>query len=131
MTRSLLAVLVVGLGLISIAPPILAHHSEAAEYDSNKPVKVTGILTKVEWQNPHVWYYVDVKDENGKVTTWGFSSAPPGSMMRRGITKDMLKLGAVVNVEGNRARDGSNNANGRRVTYADGTAVFTAPEGAR
>lgn len=131
MTRNLLTIVVVGFALININQPILAHHSEAAEYDSNKPVKVTGILTKVEWQNPHVWYYVDVKDESGKITTWGFSSAPPGSMMRRGITKDMLKLGAVVNVEGNRARDGSNNANGRRVTYADGTNVFTAPEGGR
>ena len=131
MTRHLLTLLVVGFGLINITQPIVAHHSEAAEYDSNTPVKVTGILTKVEWQNPHVWYYVDVKDESGKITTWGFSSAPPGSMMRRGITKDMLKIGAVVNVEGNRARDGSNNANGRRVTYADGTNVFTAPEGGR
>lgn len=131
MTRHLLTLLIVGFALIPITPPILAHHSEAAEYDSNKPVKVTGILTKVEWQNPHVWYYVDVKDESGKIVTWGFSAGPPGSLMRRGITKDALKLGAVVNVEGNRARDGSNNANGRRVTYADGTNVFTAPEGGR
>ena len=131
MTRTLLALLIVGFALINATPPILAHHSEAAEYDSNKPVKVTGVLTKIEWQNPHVWYYVDVKDESGKIVTWGFSAGPPGSLMRRGITKDALKLGAVVNVEGNRARDGSNTANGRRVTYADGTNVFTAPEGGR
>ena len=129
--RNLLTILFVGFGLLSTAPPILAHHSEAAEYDSSKPVKVTGVLSKVEWQNPHIWFYVDVKDENGKITTWGFSSGPPGSLMRRGITKAMLKIGETVNVEGNRARDGSNNANSRRVTYADGTNVFTAPEGAR
>ena len=131
MTHSFLTLFIVGCGLMSITQPILAHHSEAAEYDSNKPVKVTGTLTKVEWQNPHIWFYVDVKDESGTITTWGFSAGPPGSLMRRGITKDALKLGAVVNVEGSRARDGSNNANGRRVTYADGTNVLTAAEGGR
>ena len=103
MMRILLALLVVG--LISLSRPVLAHHSEAAEYDSNKPVKVTGTLTKVEWQNPHIWFYVDVKEADGKITTWGFSSGPPGSLMRRGITKPALKIGEVVNVEGNRARD--------------------------
>jgi hypothetical protein len=125
MTRNLLVLLIVGLGLTYLDRPVLAHHSEAAEYDTSKPVKVTGTLTKVEWQNPHIWFYVDVKDDAGKVTTWGFSAGPPGSLMRRGITKDALKLGAVVNVEGSRARDGSNNASGRRVTFADGTNVFT------
>ena len=70
-------------------------------------------------------------DAAGKITTWGFSGAPPGSLMRRGVTKDALKVGAVVNVEGSRARDGSNNASGRRVTFADGTNVFTATEGGR
>jgi hypothetical protein len=122
MTRNLLTVAI----LLVIAAPVLGHHSEAAEYDSTKPVKVTGILKKVEWQNPHVWFYVDVKDENGKIITWGFSGAPPGALMRRGITKDALKIGEVVNVEGSRARDGSNNASGRRVTFADGRNVFTA-----
>jgi hypothetical protein len=122
MTRNLLTVAI----LLVIAAPVLGHHSEAAEYDSTKPVKVTGILKKVEWQNPHVWFYVDVKDENGKIATWGFSGAPPGALMRRGITKDALKIGEVVNVEGSRARDGSNNASGRRVTFADGRNVFTA-----
>ena len=121
MTRNLLAVLI----LMAIAAPAFAHHSEAAEYDSTKPVKVTGTITKVEWQNPHIWFYVDVKDENGKITTWGFSGAPPGALMRRGITKDALTIGAVVNVEGSRARDGSNNASGRNVRFADGRNVFT------
>jgi hypothetical protein len=109
----------------------VAHHAETAEYDVNKPVKVTGTISKVEWQNPHVWFYVDVKDEAGKVTTWGFSNAPPGALMRRGVTKDALKVGTVVNVEGARARDGSNNASGRRVTLTDGTNVFTGTEAAR
>jgi hypothetical protein len=131
MTRNLLTFLIVGLSLTVVRQPMLAHHSETAEYDSSNPVKVTGTIKKVEWQNPHVWFYVDVKDESGKITTWGFSGAPPGSLMRRGITKEALKLGAVVNVEGSRARDGSNNASGRRVTFADGTNVFTASEGGR
>src|SRR5215510_7800535 len=122
MTRSLLALLI----LTAIAAPVFGHHSETAEYDSTKPVKITGILKKVEWQNPHIWFYVDVKDENGKITTWGFSAAPPGALMRRGITKEALTLGAVVNVQGSRARDGSNNASGRSVTFADGRIVLTA-----
>ena len=130
MTRTLL--LLVALFILGMAGrPLVAHHSEAAEYDSNKPVKVTGVITKVEWLNPHVWFYVDVKDEGGKVTTWGFSNAPPGALMRRGITKDALKVGAEVTVEGARAKDGSNNASGRRVIYADGTNAFTATEGAK
>src|SRR5215813_1430146 len=128
MTRTLLALLT----LAAIAAPVSGHHSEAAEYDATKPVKVTGTIKSVEWQNPHVWFYVDVKDENGKITTWGFSGAPPGALMRRGITKEVLKIGEVVNVEGSRARDGSNNASGRRVTFEDGTNVFTATgEGGR
>lgn len=130
MTRRLL-VLVAGLILTLTFRPVVAHHSETAEYDSTKPVKVTGTITKVEWLNPHVWFYVDVKDASGKVTTWGFSNAPPGALMRRGIMKDALKIGAEVTVEGVRARDGSNNASGRRVTYADGTNAFTATENAK
>ena len=122
MTRNLLAILV----LMTIAASAFGHHSEAGEYDSTKPVKVTGTIKKVEWQNPHIWFYVDVQDENGKITTWGFSAAPPGALMRRGITKEALTLGAVVNVEGSRARDGSNNASGRNVRFADGRNVFTA-----
>ena len=129
MTRNLLTLLMVGLSLAAISRPALAHHSESAEFDQSKPVKVTGTISKVEWQNPHVWFYVDVKDESGKITTWGFSNSPPGSLMRRGITKAALKLGAVVNVEGSRARDGSNNASGRRVTFADGKNVFTSEGG--
>jgi len=128
MKRALAAILFVGFGLLIVAKPILAHHSEAAEYDPTKPVKVTGTLKSVEWKNPHVWFYVDVKDEGGKITTWGFSTSPPGMLLRRGITKDAFKIGAVINVEGAQARDGSNNASGRKVTFADGRNVLTAGE---
>ena len=119
------AVLLLGI-LFAWAMPLAAHHSFAAEYDGTKPVKVAGTLTKVEWTNPHIWFYLDVKDEKGNVTNWAFSAAPPGVLMRRGITKDVLKLGSVINVEGFRARDGSNNASGGTVTFADGRRVFTA-----
>jgi hypothetical protein len=125
-----LLILTIGLSFVIGSPILRAHHSEAAEYDATKPVKVTGTLSKVEWANPHVWFYVDVS-EDGKVTTWGFSTQPPGALMRRGITKDALKIGAVVNVEGIRARDGSNNGSMRRMTFADGTQVLTPAESAR
>ena len=101
-----------------------SHHSFSAEYDATKPVTVTGVVKKVEWQNPHIWFYVEVKDESGKVTTWGFSGGPPGMLARRGITKDVLKVGDVIKVEGFRAKDGSNNGSGGNVTFADGRKVF-------
>lgn len=116
----------VGALLLSAAAPAVAHHSFAAEYDGSKPVKVTGVVTKVEWTNPHIWFYVDVKDDQGRVTSWGFSGGPPGVLQRRGISRDALKIGDVVAVEGFRARDGSNNASGGRVTFTDGRSVFTA-----
>ena len=124
MRAKLVVLLISSWFLVTVS--MLAHHSFAAEYDSTKPVKVTGVVTRVEWTNPHIWFFVDVKDEDGKVTNWGFSGGPPGVLMRRGITKDALKLGSVVKVDGFRAKDGSNNANGGKVTFEDGRQVFTA-----
>jgi hypothetical protein len=116
----------VGSLLALSAAPAIAHHSFAAEYDNTQPVKVTGTLTKVEWTNPHIWFFLDVKDSNGTVANWAFSGGPPGVLQRRGIVKDRLKIGDVIVVEGFRARDGSNNASGGTVTFADGRRVFTA-----
>ena len=122
-TRSwLLAATLVG----GLATPAAAHHSFSAEYDRSKPVKVKGTVTKVEWTNPHIWFFVDVMDDNGKVTNWGFSGGPPGLLARRGVRRDALKPGMVVLVEGFGARDGSHNASGGRVTFEDGRQVFTA-----
>jgi hypothetical protein len=109
-----------------VASGALAHHSAVAEYDVDKAVSIAGTITRVEWQNPHIWYYLDVKEKDGKVSEWGVSGGAPGQLMRRGITKDVLKIGAVVSVEGFQARDGSKNMTGRRVTFADGRDVFTA-----
>jgi hypothetical protein len=103
-----------------------AHHSFAAEFDDTKPVKVTGTITNVEWKNPHIWFYVDVKNPDGTVTNWGFAGGAPGQLMRRGIMKDQLKLGETIVVEGFRAKDGSFNASGGRVTFPDGRNVLTA-----
>lgn len=123
--RTKLVCLTAGL-LLAAAAPMLAHHAFSAEYDRTKPVKVTGTVSKVEWLNPHVWFYVDVKDDTGKTTTWGFSGGPPGMLQRSGITKNALKIGDVVTVEGFRAKDNSTNGSGGSVTFADGRKVFTA-----
>jgi DNA/RNA endonuclease YhcR with UshA esterase domain len=118
------------LGVLALtAVPVLAHHSAVAEYDLEKPVKVQGTVTKVEWSNPHIWFYVDVKNPDGSVTNWGFSGGAPGVLQRRGISRTAMKPGDVVKVEGFRAKDGSTNGSGNTVTFEDGRRVFTAMEG--
>src|SRR5688500_1965385 len=99
MPRNLLTSLILGCSFEIVMQTARAHHSENEQYDSEKTLKLQGMIKRVESQHPHVCYYVDVKDESGKITTWGFSGAPPGSLMRRGVTKDALNIGAVVNVE--------------------------------
>lgn len=112
--------------------PVMAHHSFNAEFDQDTPVLLTGMLTRIEWQNPHIWYYIDVTDEDGNVENWAISGGSPGQLMRRGIYKSVLEIGMTISVEGFKARDGSNNAGGRRVTLPDGSDVFTAgPEAGR
>ena len=121
------AALALAVAFALAAPSIYAHHSFAAEYDGSKPVKVSGVVKRVEWSNPHIWFYVEGKDDvTGRMAVWGFSGAPPGMLARRGIRREVLKIGDTVLVEGFLARDGSTNASGGRVTFADGRQVFTA-----
>jgi hypothetical protein len=120
---------VAGLGLLVSAMPALAHHSFEAEYDAKKPVEVKGMVSKLEWMNPHARFYIDVKDESGKVTTWNFELGSPNVLKRQGWSRDSLKVGDMVTVEGYLAKDGSNLANARRVTLADGRKVFNGSTG--
>src|SRR6478672_10262531 len=115
--------------LVFAGVPLLGPHSAFAETALRKPVKLSGTVTKVEWSNPHIWFYVDVKNPDGTVTNWGFSGGAPGVLQRRGISRTSIKPGDVVKVEGFRAKDGSSNGSGNTVTFEDGRRVFTAMEG--
>ena len=123
-----LAAALTGATLITAAP-LLAHHSFAAEYDANKPITITGAVTKVEWMNPHARFYVDVKGPDGKVTNWNFELGAIPVLVKQGWRKESLKIGDQVTVEASRAKDGSNTANARTVKLADGRRVFAGSSG--
>ena len=116
--------LAAGLGLMLAAVPVFAHHSFAAEYDSSKPVNISGTVTKVEWMNPHARFYLDTKDESGTVIHWEFELGSPNGLLRRGWTRNALKIGDAITVNGYLAKDGSHLANARLVTLTDGRKVF-------
>jgi hypothetical protein len=113
---SLFAVCVICLGAATAS----AHHAFSAVFDEKKPVKLTGTVTKLEWQNPHTWFYIDIKDEKGNVANWGLEMASPNLLTRNGWSRSSMKIGDVVTVEGFAAKDGSNNGNAR-VVMVNGT----------
>ena len=125
--KTKIALGIAALGLLLASVPAMAHHSFAAEFDSNKPIKLTGSVTKIEWMNPHAYFYIDVKDEKtGAVANWGLEMGSPNGLMRQGWTRNSMKIGDEVTVEGSAAKDGSNIGNARSVTLSTGTRLFAA-----
>ena len=122
--KKTLAVVFATAMLLLAAAPAWAHHAFGAEFDSTKPVKFKGTVTKMEWINPHAWIRIDVKDVNGNVTKWMIEAAAPNALLRRGWTKESLLAGTEIYVEGFQAIDGTNKANGSIITFADGKKLF-------
>ena len=134
MRLSAFALVAAAFGACLTVTPAVAHHSFAAEYDSKKQVSMKGIITKVDWMNPHVYFFIDVKDDSGNITNWGFEMGPPAGLQRNGWTRNTMKVGDEVIVEGTLAKDGARQANARSVVMANtgkklgaGSSEFTNP----
>ncbi len=119
----------IGFALLAGLAPVAAHHAFSSEFDAAKPVRLRGKITKMEWINPHAWMHIQVAAEDGTTENWMIEAGPPGALVRRGWRKDSVKPGVEVLVEGYRAIDGSNKANGRDVTLPDGTRLFAGSSG--
>ncbi len=124
--------LLVGAAMLTAAPHTRAHHAFSAEFDAQKPLTMTGTVTKVEWQNPHTWFYIDVTDANGRVENWGMELASPNLLMRNGWTRSSMQIGDVVTVEGFHAKNGSHNGNAQVVVLTEtGDRLFAASSAGR
>jgi Family of unknown function (DUF6152) len=121
--RSMLA----GMALLVAAIPVAAHHSFAAEYDASALITLKGVVTKLEWTNPHAYIYIDVKDASGKVVNWGMEGYPPNTLTRTGFTRHIVKEGDTITITGFKARDSASRAAAREVTLSDGTKVYFGP----
>ena len=124
--KTKLAIFAAGIAVLLAGRPMVAHHSFAAEFDSAKTIKLTGTVTKIEWMNPHAYFYIDVMGDGGKVANWGLEMGSPNGLMRQGWTRNSMKIGDTVVVEGSAAKDGSLIGNARNVTLSDGKRLFAA-----
>ncbi len=120
---------IAGVSLTLAAAPLYAHHAFSSEFDADKPLQLEGTVSKMEWVNPHAWIHIDVKKPDGKVEEWMIEGGTPNTLMRRGVSRDTLKIGTEVKVSGYQAKDGSNRANGRDITYPDGRKLFLGSTG--
>ena len=128
--RRVQSVVAVGISLVVLGTAqVFAHHAFAAEFDANRPVLLTGTVTKMEWVNPHSWIHLDVKKPDGTVEKWMVEGGTPNTLLRRGLRKQDLPTGTVIKVEGFRAKDGELRANGRNLTLPDGRALFFGSSG--
>jgi len=129
--RTKVVVALVGLAcsLAVTAVSLSAHHAFAAEFDANKPLTLKGTVTKMEWTNPHVWVHMDVKTPSGAVENWAFEAGTPNVLFRRGFTRKSLEPGTVVIIDGYQAKDGTHRANGRDITFEDGSKLFMGSSG--
>ena len=124
MKRNLLLVFGVAFGLFVAATPLMAHHSFGAQYDRDKTVTLTGTVTKVEWMNPHIYFFMDVEDANGNLVNWAFEGGAPNGLFRRGWRPNSLQAGDVITVEGSLAKDGTDLVNASSVVTSDGRRLF-------
>jgi hypothetical protein len=124
-----LAAFAMAVGVLGLAKTVVAHHAFSAEFDANKPIKLQGVVTKMEWINPHSWIHLDVKKPDGTVESWMIEGGAPNALLRRGFSRESLPIGTEIIVDGYQAKDGALRANGRDLTFTDGKKLFMGSSG--
>jgi hypothetical protein len=127
--RRRLWILIASCGLLCAATPVDGHHAFGAEFDPDAPIRLRGQVVKLEWVNPHAWIHIEVKQPDGKTETWAIEGGTPNTLMRRGISRDTVKVGTVIHVDGYQSKDGTKRANGRDITFPDGRTLFMGSSG--